>query len=435
MSRVTYDAVDLFAGPGGWDIAAKWLGLRVIGVEMDAAACATRKAAGLNTVKASVLDVNLDDFVGIKGLIASPPCQTFSAAGKGAGREALDKVLLAVDELASGRDPWQFIDVEDVRTRLVLEPLRWALYLRPEWIAWEQVPPVLPVWERCAEALRSAGYSVTTGLVSSEQYGVPQTRKRAILVARRGVQIRNNTSANAAVREESLPSPTLYFGSRMNGVYWEPVEASLPAPSHTKYAKGKPRQAGDLLPWVSMADALGWGMTHQPSMTVTGGGTSTGGAEPFGNAARRGIEREAQAGRYIVAAGVTGQGRPPAADAPAPTMTGKGTAYLVDDETAWVHERPSTTVVGSFAPDIQAAPGYREAGDGPRQNAPGSVRITVQQAAILQSFPADYPWQGAKTKQFQQVGNAIPPKLAERVLLAALGHPEVPADESAEVPA
>ena len=47
-----------------------------------------------------------------------------------------------------------------------------------------------------------------------------------------------------------------------------------------------------------MEQALGWGMTERPSMSVTGGGTGAGGAEPFGSAARRGITREEQAGRW-----------------------------------------------------------------------------------------------------------------------------------------
>ncbi|MGH9249909.1 MAG: DNA cytosine methyltransferase, partial [Acidimicrobiales bacterium] len=50
-----------------------------------------------------------------------------------------------------------------------------------------------------------------------------------------------------------------------------------------------------------------------------------------------------------------------------------------------------------------------------------AVRVTVIEAAVLQSFPPDYPWQGTLTKQYQQVGNAIPPLLALHVLAAVTG--------------
>jgi DNA (cytosine-5)-methyltransferase 1 len=48
------------------------------------------------------------------------------------------------------------------------------------------------------------------------------------------------------------------------------------------------------------------------------------------------------------------------------------------------------------------------------------VRVTVAQAAVLQGFRPDYPWQGSRCRQFQQVGNAVPPPLARRVLEAAI---------------
>ena len=45
----------------------------------------------------------------------------------------------------------------------------------------------------------------------------------------------------------------------------------------------------------------------------------------------------------------------------------------------------------------------------------GVRRITVQEALILQGFPADWPLQGTVEEQYTQAGNAVPPPLAEAV--------------------
>lgn len=55
----------------------------------------------------------------------------------------------------------------------------------PEWVAMEEVPDVLPLWKQYAAILRAWGFSVWVGILNAADYGVPQTRRRAILLASR----------------------------------------------------------------------------------------------------------------------------------------------------------------------------------------------------------------------------------------------------------
>ncbi|MFD4547215.1 DNA cytosine methyltransferase [Streptomyces sp. NPDC058466] len=215
--------VELFAGPGGLGLAAELAGVRTVGIEWDANAVATRVAAGLATVHGDVTRYGPADIPGTI-LTGGPPCQTFTIAGNGEGRAELERIIDAVKRMGGRQyvDPREFADP---RTALVLEPLRWALAdfeTSYNAIVLEQVPQVLPVWEAYADVLRQEGYSVATGVLAAEQYGLPQTRKRAVLIA------------------------------KLVG------EAALPEPTHRPYKRGVPHHEGDpnLLPWVSMGEAL-----------------------------------------------------------------------------------------------------------------------------------------------------------------------------------
>lgn len=57
---------------------------------------------------------------------------------------------------------------------------------------------------------------------------------------------------------------------------------------------------------------------------------------------------------------------------------------------------------------------------------PAGPMLTVEQAAIIQGFPRDWDFQGKKTARYRQVGNAFPPPVAEAVgrAIAAVLRPE-----------
>lgn len=255
--------VDLFAGPGGLDVAAHWLGVPSIGIEFDESAIDTREAAGLSSIWSDVTRWGPTDFTPAFNVLAGgPPCQTFTVAGNGHGRRALARVVKLVELLGQDRIDDVLHEVSthsDPRTGLVLQPLIWALKAieagRPfEAILLEQVPAVRPVWEAMAEVLRNRGYGVDVDVLRTEEFGVPQTRRRAVLIARYMV---------------------------------DDADVVLPAPTHQKYV-GTALEADPVLDfevglpkWVSMGEVLDVG---EPFIVVSNYGS---GGDPKNRSKRR----------------------------------------------------------------------------------------------------------------------------------------------------
>lgn len=359
---VPSDVVELFRGPGGWAEGLRMLGLSDIGLEWDTAACRTARAAGHATIQTDVAAYPTGPFRGrITGLIASPPCQAWSRAGKRGGLADQALVHQAVHDLAHGRDTRAELltRCKDVRSLLAAEPMRWLYDLRPEWVCLEEVPDVLPLFQQHAGILRGWGYSVWVGILNAADYGVPQTRKRAILLASR-------------TRPMSAPEPT---------------HAKTPV---TDLFGGRPA------PWMSMADALG---------LPSGVTVNTRGDRPTDSRGR--------------AAG----GNEFSADGPSNALTGRARSWKLRSGQGWKlpsgdverYERalnePSFTITST-------ANRCKWVGDGVEER-----NLTLAEAAILQAFPPDHPFHGTRTKQFEQVGNAVPPLLAAHIVSVPTGIP------------
>lgn len=110
-----------------------------------------------------------------------------------------------------------------------------------------------------------------------------------------------------------------------------------------------------------------------------------------------------------------GQGRAMGLDRPAPTlpasMGGNRTPIvdegdLYDGDSPWIVDYHRRLFVE---------------GKKPLSKLPSEARLrrlTVEEAAAIQTFPNDVPWQGAQSARFRQIGNAVPPKLAYEVASA-----------------
>ncbi len=381
--------LNLFAGPGGWEEGLHDLGHEALGIDQDPLACETAEAAGHRRLLGDVAALDPADFEPAWGLIASPPCQAYSSAGKGLGKLDKPKVIACAQELSAGRDTRarHFARCRDERSILTVEPLRWALALRPCWLAMEQVPPVAELWAAFAELLEAHGYRCAVGLLSAERYGVAQVRKRAFLIA------------------------------SLDG------EVEMPAPTHRSFsprAHKVSEEERDLPEWVSMGQALGWG---EPAVLKTNGNY-------FGSpeSRQRSLARPAYTvlGRSVswtIEPPLPGAQKSCGRGARRPERLPAGCAKRRpcdggQQDAEWTHRRPATTLLGD--PRVTAPGSWPRCGRRAAIVRGRPVRVSVEQAAVLQGFRHDYPWRGSRSQRFEQIGNAVCPPVAARVLAEAM---------------
>ena len=184
-------AIDLFAGCGGLTLGLQKAGFQVVGaVEIDPLAVATYKENHRDVVvwggirKGGILEGDIRELKprnmlrklklkkGQLDLLAGcPPCQGFSS----------------IRRLNGGRE------VRDERNDLIHDFLRLVRGLRPKAVLLENVPGL---WgdhrlDKFQEELEKEGYLVTVGIRDAQYFGVPQRRRRVILMAtRNGEKVR-----------------------------------------------------------------------------------------------------------------------------------------------------------------------------------------------------------------------------------------------------
>ncbi|MCP1927712.1 DNA cytosine methyltransferase [Bradyrhizobium elkanii] len=162
-------AVDLFCGAAGLSLGLKRSGINIVaGIDLDPACQYPFEqnigSPFLQLDVQSLTDSKVADLFSseIRVLAGCAPCQPFS--GYTTRRRAIDK-----------------------RWQLLLEFLRIAEGVKPEIVTLENVPRLahLPLWTMFVSRLEMAGYHVTWAVLDAAQYGVPQNRRRLVLLGSR----------------------------------------------------------------------------------------------------------------------------------------------------------------------------------------------------------------------------------------------------------
>ena len=167
-------AVDLFSGAGGLTEGLRQAGYNVVGaVEIDPLACRTYK---INHKKVKLWETNIRRLTAISMmkslnlkageldlLAACPPCQGFSTMRTNNGTR------------------WN----RDTRNDLIFQVLRFIRKLKPKSVMLENVPGLAENnrFTKFRKSLEKLGYFIKWGILNTADFGVPQSRRRLVLLA------------------------------------------------------------------------------------------------------------------------------------------------------------------------------------------------------------------------------------------------------------
>lgn len=401
----------LFSGFGGVDIGAMAAGLTPLwAVEYDAAIAGVyRQNIGDHVTVADILQLDPLDFEPVDVLHASPPCPNFSVAKAGAEETE--------DDIAPGRKVAEFVTA-----------------LRPAMFTLENVYGYRKAksFRIIVKALARAGYQYRWWHLNAADFGVPQTRKRLILVARLdGVPQRPHATHAPAADIAPL------FDERKPWVGWyEAIE--------------------DLIPTLPDSEFAPWQLARLPAElrtmlvpAVNGDGTAhpCNGSEPTHTIQATAFKQTPRA--FIVSNASTEwsdglfDGAEPAL-AVSPQMGGRARAFIVDGKlndnstslTTRDGDAPSVTVTTSHNNrDVKAfiVSSNTDAGEEPPQRDSATpaltvdsktsgrvVQMTPRALARFQSIPDWYALPESRVLAAKGIGNAVPPLLYQRVIEAQL---------------
>lgn len=197
MAFMKFKAIDLFCGAGGLSAGLKKSGFQIcLGVDIDKAALNTYK---LNLKNTKILTKDIKQVTG-------------KEITQLTGIKKKDNFLLAGCPPCQGFSNLGKRDADDEKNRLVYEYIRIIYELEPTFILMENVPGMAEgvgkeIFKKVVESLQKL-YYVEYSTLNAADYGVPQTRKRLVLHGIRKDINEIIMSKNDNLPVKLLPQPT-----------------------------------------------------------------------------------------------------------------------------------------------------------------------------------------------------------------------------------
>lgn len=342
MRRLSY--IDLFAGAGGWSCGFEAAGYSHVRMfDHNESACRTAEKNFGPIVECVDLSIHREiDFPDVDIIVGSPPCQGFSNEGKKDPNDPRNSLV------------WAYLDIIERQ--------------RPRVWVFENVPGFQRSYggrwyKAMLERLSKSEYKWASGILNAADYGVPQNRKRFILVA-------------ALDFQPTLPPITHGKGENLFGespyiTLWDAI-SDLPIPK--------------------MGDRIG-SFDYETSPTNSYQKLMRDGSSGIRNhTAQNHSERVLEKIRSVPAGGDM-------------------SSFMSD------YDENSTHYMGGYRRAVKHRPSWTAYWTrGMTSIHPEQHRfLTPRECARIQSFPDKHQFHGKTIENYTQICNAVPPLLAEAV--------------------